>query len=425
MVAIPAFLLAVRAIISPSNSSAADSSVLQLIDEITPSIDALTTAVLDSTTTRSWHNNEGAGTQYTLHPPVKEFASINGPVITNNFADPSSIEVNGTWYGFATNNLHGINIQVAKSEDFASWDVLAIDALPNAGAWSTGQRVWAPDVVLVVSPVSSPSHPPIVCTQRRTNVRHQNETYVMYYTAEVLHHSEYHCIGAATSPNVTGPYTPTAEPIACPSTAGGAIDPDGFLDPADGTRYVVYKVDGNSLGRGGNCNNGIPPIVPTPLLLQALEADGITPKNEPPTELMRQDIFDGPLIEAPSLMRAPDGTYILFFSSNCFVGPLYDVDYATAPHVTGPYTRAVRPLLVTGDGPALRGPGGADVAVDGRHMVFHGNVGNYTVRTRGLYSAVIEVNDGVVSLSQGEWKKEAVEAEKDELKAKEKGKGKE
>ena len=33
-----------------------------------------------------------------------------------------------------------------------------------------------------------------------------------------------HCIGAAISPNVTGPYTPTDSPIACPLDAGGAID---------------------------------------------------------------------------------------------------------------------------------------------------------------------------------------------------------
>lgn len=31
---------------------------------------------------------------------------------------------------------------------------------------------------------------------------------------------------------------------------GGAIDPAGFVE-SDGSHYVVYKIDGNSIGHGG------------------------------------------------------------------------------------------------------------------------------------------------------------------------------
>lgn len=80
--------------------------------------------------------------------------SIQGPVITANFPDPSVVQTpSGEWYAFATNN--GVyNAQVAVSKDFENWTVLNQDALPNMGSWSDGTNLWAPDVRLIVSPTS-------------------------------------------------------------------------------------------------------------------------------------------------------------------------------------------------------------------------------------------------------------------------------
>jgi beta-xylosidase len=77
-------------------------------------------------------------------------ATIIGPVITANFPDPSVIQVEGgDWYAFATNN--GVyNVQIATSHNFENWTVLNHDALPNAGAWSDGTNVWAPDIREIV-----------------------------------------------------------------------------------------------------------------------------------------------------------------------------------------------------------------------------------------------------------------------------------
>lgn len=108
-----------------------------------------------------------------------------------------------------------------------------------------------------------------------------------------------HCVGAATSTSPAGPYTPETSPIQCATSGGGAIDPAGFQD-SDGTRYVVYKVDGNNLGGGGSCGNG-DDSHSTPLMLQALESDGVTPNGDPVQILDRSDA-DGPLIEAPDLV---------------------------------------------------------------------------------------------------------------------------
>lgn len=90
---------------------------------------------------------------FTSHCLASSSASdltIVGPVITENFPDPSVIYADGKWYAFATNN--GVyNVPVAESTDFLNWTVLAQDALPDAGVWSDGTNVWAPDVVQLVS----------------------------------------------------------------------------------------------------------------------------------------------------------------------------------------------------------------------------------------------------------------------------------
>ncbi|KAL5316590.1 hypothetical protein ACEPPN_015639 [Leptodophora sp. 'Broadleaf-Isolate-01'] len=58
--------------------------------------------------------------------------------------------------------------------------------------------------------------------------------------------------------------------------------------------------------------------------------DWVTPDGAP-TKILDRDDNDGPLTEAPSL-NLRDGTYYLFFSSNCYSTRDYDVSYATATH---------------------------------------------------------------------------------------------
>ncbi|KAK5061498.1 hypothetical protein LTR84_008042 [Exophiala bonariae] len=285
------------------------------------------------------------------------FGSVLGPLISSQFADPAIIHVDGTSYAFATNNRGVgsdlVHVQVATSTDNHTWTLLEHhDALPQVGAWETGVRVWAPDVVQL-----------------------DDGSFVLYYTDEVATSRSHHCIGAATSKSVLGPYTPLDQPLACPDVhkLGGAIDPDGFYDPSTHKRYVLYKTDGNSLGHGGTCSNTIAPIMPTPIMLQEVSMhDGITLIGNA-VQLLDRDVTDGPLIEAPSLHRSCEGIYFLFYSSNCFTTPMYDVAYATATNINGPYTRSNHPLLITSDS-NLVGPGGLDIIRGGDMVVFHSHL---------------------------------------------------
>lgn len=212
----------------------------------------------------------------------------------------------------------------------------------------------------------------------------------MYFSASSADDDSKHCVGAATASSITGPYTPEDNPLACPLDQGGAIDADGYKD--GGTYYVLYKVDGNSISSDS-----------TPLMLQGLNSDAITPNGDP-TQLLDRDDNDGPLIEAPSLANV-DGTYYLSFSSNMYDTTKYDVSYATATAITGPYTKALdpnAPLLVTGD-PSnvgkLSAPGGSDFNADGSKIVFHAFKNGQNIDDgRAMYVADISCANGVISM---------------------------
>ena len=100
-----------------------------------------------------------------------------------------------------------------------------------------------------------------------------NGNYVLYYSVVMAEDSSKHCVAAASASNPEGPFTPVQTPLFCDLAAGGAIDADGFNDPQTNRQYVVYKVDGNSLGHGGACMNTVGPIVPTPINLQEVSVD--------------------------------------------------------------------------------------------------------------------------------------------------------
>ncbi|KAI0480181.1 glycoside hydrolase family 43 protein [Xylariaceae sp. FL0804] len=316
--------------------------------------------------------------------PVKhDVASTSGygidPVFDENFPDPSILwdEPSNTWYAFGSEgNGHQIQVATAPGSIKGPWTLLDQDLMPDPPAWTTGRQTWAPDV----RPLASGA-------------------YVMYFSAQLANNTMRHCIGAATAPASAGPLGPWtfgAEPWACPYDEGGAIDASGFTDARDGGRqYVAYKVDANSEGGGGPCGNegGGNYGDDTPILLQEVDPrDGVTQVGDA-TPILHRVADDGPLIEAPSLALAlpiplppansssnsstrrrrdtatnsttatiPDDTeyrYLLFFSSWCYSGPLYDVKVAVASDVRGPYTRVSNSSLLRTGSLGLTSPGGA------------------------------------------------------------------
>jgi arabinan endo-1,5-alpha-L-arabinosidase len=272
--------------------------------------------------------------------PSASASAAPAPVLDQDFPDPDLLRVGDTWYAYATQRTGPFgNLQVASSKDLSKqggWNLLSSDPLPTLPAWATAGRTWAPDVSATKG------------------------GYVMYVAAHSVD-PDLQCIGVATGTAPTGPFTPVGDkPLICPADLGGAIDPASFVD-ADGTRYLLWKNDGNCCGKD------------TWLWLQRTTPDGLRLVGSP-TKLIKQDqAWEGNLVEAPDLVRH-GSTYTLLYSANDYSGEKYATGYATAPKITGPYTKAAQPLLTTAATDVI-GPGGEDVVAgeDGRSwIVFHG-----------------------------------------------------
>jgi beta-xylosidase len=180
--------------------------------------------------------------------------------------------------------------------------------------------------------------------------------------------------------------------------AGGAIDAEAMKD-IDGDIYMVWKIDGNNVGNGGDCGNTIPPLASTPIMLQRMASDGITPVGEAVQILDRTD-EDGPLVEAPMLIRSSEGIYFLFYSSGCTRLPTYNVRYATAKNISGPYVRAAEPLLQTGSY-GLEAPGSVGITQDATgawRMAFHARIDASMGKVRAMFTTGLSLQGETVSL---------------------------
>lgn len=267
------------------------------------------------------------------------------PVLGDDFPDPDVLEVDGTYFAYATNaNLD--NVQVARSTDLIQWEPLE-DALPDLPTWVIPGKTWAPEVMAL-----------------------DDGSYVLYFTATNFDPT-LQCIGVATADDPAGPFTVVGEQmLVCPAEEGGAIDAATFRDD-DGTAYLLWKNDGNCCGHD------------TWIYAAPLAADGLTLAGEP-TRLIKQDqTWEGHLVEAPTLVKR-DGAYVLLYSANDYGGAEYAIGYATASAPAGPYEKAPGPLLTTQmTGGRFVGPGGQDVVVgpDGQdRLVFHSWYGEETYR---------------------------------------------
>ncbi|WPH04489.1 Hypothetical protein R9X50_00738000 [Acrodontium crateriforme] len=310
------------------------------------------------------------------HAAVARSYKTATPIIQGqDFPDPGLIRTDNGWHAFATTSRvkgKDIHVQMASSPDFKQWTYHSgQDPLTNLPSWvdAANPQVWAPEVS-----------------------RLDDGSFIMYYTAALKSNPRLHCVSFATSKDVNGPYVDsTTQPWTCDVRTGGTIDPSGYKD-ADGTRWVVYKIDGNALGHGGACMNSVHPIVSTPIMLQQVSAaDGHTKIGEP-IKLLTNGPHDGPVVEAPVLTKL-GSKYVLFFSSNCFATPLYDSSYAIATDIKGPYTK-YGPLFVTGD-LGLTAPGGLSIATNGNHAIWHGDYKG----SRAAYTALLALDGNRVTVS--------------------------
>jgi arabinan endo-1,5-alpha-L-arabinosidase len=266
-------------------------------------------------------------------------------VIGEDFPDPEVNQFGGTFYAYSTSSGHGRTPYATASSPTGPWSIRG-DALPNKPAWAGDGGFWAPDV-----------------SQRADG------KYLMYFTGPSVAAGRM-CIGAAVADSPAGPFAPTSgQPLVCNAGEGGDIDPSSFVD-SDGTRYLLYKNDGNAIGQ------------PTIIWLQRTGADGVTFSGGRVELLRNNQPSEQGVIEAPRLVKRPS-QYVLFYSAGVYTTGNYQTSYAVSGSLTGAYSRAYRPLLTTASlDNAVNGPGGEDIAGD--NIFFHGHLGS---GGRGMYVA--------------------------------------
>lgn len=266
--------------------------------------------------------------------PMRAATYIN-PVINRNFPDPSLLNDNGVFYAYATNS--GPNMLCARSEDLVHWSVFP-EAMPILPDWAKPGRTWAPNVCAWTP----------------------GRRYVAYFTAWNRATNQQN-IGVAVASLPSGPFDPipNAAPLVEQAEEGGAIDPSCFTED-DGSRYLVWKNDGNSRG------------LDTWLWTQKLSPDGLSLVGTP-TRLIKQDQpWESRVVEAPTLCKHA-GKYYLFYSANDYSTCRYAVGYAVASALRGPYVKPARGPWLAGT-PDTCGPGGEDIvrAGDGSEwMAYH------------------------------------------------------
>ncbi len=251
-----------------------------------------------------------------------------------DFPDPDVLRAGGFYHLYATNDRdHEVNVRVARSRDLKSWEILP-DAMPQLPAWARPGKTWAPEVAKF------------------------GERFVLYFTAR-HDRLDHQVIGVAVADRPEGPFRAHGEgPLLTETDLGGVIDAATFADD-DGSRWLLWKNDGNSRGD------------PTWIFLQRLSADGLRLEGER-SRLIRNDLpWEGPLVEAPTLWKR-EGRYHLFYSANVFSTRDYAVGRAVADRIEGPYVKQPGPFLAgAGTRPA---PGGQDVVEGpggGTLLIFH------------------------------------------------------
>lgn len=255
------------------------------------------------------------------------------PVLAGDFPDPFVLRTGSGYVAYSTQGAFG-NVPMARSPDLRNWTRVG-DALPTLPAWAQDGHTWAPSVLA------------------------RGNAYVLYYTVRDPA-TGLQCISRARSDSPTGPFTDNSlSPFVCQNPRRGSIDPSPFVD-ADGSAYLIWKSEGTVAGE------------PTRVWVERLNPDGMSLFGGA-NELIRHDqVWEQPLIEGPSMVRA-GGRYYLFYSASTWHSATYAIGYAICATAFGPCTKPLTMPWLASRGSAL-GPGGPEVFADaagGLHLAHH------------------------------------------------------
>ncbi|GAB2026788.1 family 43 glycosylhydrolase [Lactovum odontotermitis] len=262
------------------------------------------------------------------------------PFTSKDFLGESTFKSGSTYYTYSSDNMSGTpHVRLVSSPDNEKFSSpTSADILPALPGWATeADKITRPGIWKIA------------------------DQYVLY---GAFQSNQYLAVGTAVSSTPEGPYTPADQPLL--QAAEGVVSNyfDASIYQEDGKVYILYATD-QALGFN--------------IWIQELSADGLSTVGEPTqlldyTQIPKTD-NSGPvqLVERPALVKAADGKYVMFFSSDGVDLDGSYIGYATAASVMGPYTFE-GPFVTTDqmkDG--LKGPSEPTIFQDGdaNYLIFN------------------------------------------------------
>lgn len=258
--------------------------------------------------------------------PFAIFAQRNpGAVIAGDFADPSVIKVDDTYFAVGTSSEWAPHFPVFKSPDLKNWQQTGY-VFDKAPEWTSGS-FWAPEYYKI------------------------KDTYYLYYTARRKSDNTSY-IGVATSKYPDRGFVDHGTLITF-----GKEAIDAFIFDDGGQLYISFKAYG--------LDNR-----PIELLSSKLSADGLHLEGEL-TSILKDDQKIG--MEGQSILKK-NGYYYLFYSAGncCGIDCSYNVRVARSKSINGPYEKySGNPILTENDQWKCMGHGTFVKGTDGREFYLH------------------------------------------------------
>jgi hypothetical protein len=245
-------------------------------------------------------------------------------------ADPAVVTDGGRWFAAGTGWRGGTR---SSTHEHGAWQA-GMPLLGKRPAWASNGDVWAPDVE-----------------------RRPGGGWLAYYAIPVpgLPDAQGRCIGVATSPALSVPFTPIdTAPLACPARAAtpaaadqvprerglpsrGVIDPSSYVAP-DGRRFLLYRTQGT----------------PSSIRMVRLRRSGLTTIGRS-VELLR----DRGILENP-VMVDRGGWHHLVMSRGDYGRCSYSTVWRRETSLRKRWQKAEQHVLVDRATSGICGPGGAD-----------------------------------------------------------------
>ncbi|WP_420150096.1 glycoside hydrolase family 43 protein [Spirosoma sp.] len=259
-----------------------------------------------------------------------ETVTYRNPVIAGDFADPSVIRLNDTYYAVGTSSEWGPAYPIYTSKDLVNWDYVGpvFNTLP---AWTMGSY-WAPELF------------------------YRNGTFYIYYTARRKSDKRSY-IGVATTRDLRQGFTDHGLLLEWTSEA---IDP--FIVEDAGKLYITWKAYGLDKGKA------------IEILGAELAPDGrkVIGKEFTLITAERSNWEAGGAEGQAIFKRGP--YFYMTYSGNacCGAGCNYQVGFARSKKLQGPWEKyAGNPVLVSDDSWKCPGHGTLVTTSDNRYFYLH------------------------------------------------------